>query len=173
MTDPGSAAEGEEPVPVEDSATAVVEERLPARRRFAGVAVGLTAAAAAVSVVLAVALGGGPDLAEQISSADDVVILEVPSPFGPTRVVYSQEVGRALFTADELPHPGAERTYQLWFIDDDGAARSAGTFLPEDGRARVVLEGAAAGDLVVGLTVEPAGGSRRPTGEMLVTQPLA
>ncbi|HVR33508.1 MAG TPA: anti-sigma factor [Acidimicrobiia bacterium] len=141
-------------------------------RRFAGLAVGLTAAVAALSVVVAVAMSGEPDLVEQIHGADDVVVIDVEgSPFTNTQVVYSREVGRVIFVADDLPEPGTDRTYQLWLIDD-GTARSAGTFLPEDGHATVVLEGTAETGAIVGLTVEPADGSNQPTGEALVAQPL-
>ena len=142
-------------------------------RRFTGWAAGVAAAAAAVSVVVAVSLGGEPDIAEQILTAPDVVVLEVEgAPFPGTEIVYSREVGRVLFTADELPDPGEGRTYQLWLIDDDGPS-SAGTFLPTDGETVVVLDGTAEPGYTVGLTVEPAGGSPEPTGEILVAQPLA
>lgn len=141
-------------------------------RRFPGLLAGIAAAAAAVSVVVAVAIGGEPDLVEQIYNADDVVELAVAdSPFAATRIVYSREVGRVLFVANDLPDPGEERTYQLWLIDDDGP-RSAGTFQPEEGQTTVVLEGTAEVGSVVGLTVEPGGGSPQPTGDVLVAQPL-
>jgi hypothetical protein len=150
-----------------------VEEAQPTSKRFPGIVAGLTAAAGAVSVVVAVSLSGGPDLVEQVYAADDVVVLEVTdSPFDSIQVVYSREVGRALFVADGLPDPGSGRTYQLWLIGNDGPV-SAGTFAPEDGRATVVLQGAASDRLTVGLTIEPEGGSDRPTGEVLVAQPLA
>lgn len=164
-----------EPVPdtVKDAVMASLDQRPTRRRRFAGLAVGLTTAAAAVSVVVAVALGGEPDLVDQIYSADDVVVFEVDSsPFANTQVVYSREVGRVMFVSDELPDVGAERTYQLWLIDDGGPT-SAGTFQPDAGRAVVVLDGTAEPGLTVGLTIEPAGGSSQPTGEVLVAQPLA
>jgi len=151
--------------------SAVSEPPVP-RRRFPGLVAGIAAAAAAVSVVVAVAIGGEPDLVEQIYNADDVVEFAVEeSPFAETRIVYSREVGRVLFVANDLPDPGEDRTYQLWLIDDDGP-RSAGTFRPEDGQTTVVLEGTAEVGVVVGLTVEPGDGSPQPTGDVLVAQPL-
>jgi len=165
---------GAEPAPahVKTAVMGSIDESVPTKRRLAGIAAGLLAAAAAVSVVVAVAIGGEPDLVDQIYAADDVVVLEVAvSPFERTEVVYSLEIGRAIFTADGLPDPGVGRTYQLWFIGDNGP-RPAGTFLPDDGSVTVVLDGPADTGLVVGLTVEPAGGSDQPTGEVLVAQPL-
>lgn len=151
---------------------AEIDDAPSVSRRFAGLAVGLTAAVAALSVVVAVAISGEPDLVEQIHGADDVVALEVEaSPFTNNRIVYSREVGRAIFVADDLPELGTDRTYQLWLIDD-GNPRPAGIFLPEDGHATVVLDGTAETGAIVGLTVEPVGGSNQPTGEMLVAQPL-
>lgn len=162
-----------EPVPasVKAAVMAGIESKRP-HRRFGGWAAGVAAAAAAISVVVAVGLGGDPDIAEQVYAAPDVVVLEVENaPFPGTEIVYSREVGRVLFTADQLPDPGEGRTYQLWLIDEEGPS-SAGTFLPEDGETVVVLEGTAEPGYTVGLTIEPAGGSTQPTGEVLVAQPL-
>ena len=163
-----------EPAPssIKDGVMEVVAAAQTPRRRIPGLLAGIAAAAAAVSVVVAVAIGGEPDLVEQIYSADDVVELDVAdAPFTGTRIVYSREVGRVLFVASDLPDPGEDRIYQLWFIDDDGP-RSAGTFRPEEGQTTVVLEGTAEVGLVVGLTVEPGNGSPQPTGEVLIAQPL-
>ena len=160
------------PASIKTGVMSAVSEPSPPSRRFPGLLAGIAAAAAAVSVVVAVAIGGEPDLVEQVYNADDVVELAVAnSPFPATRVVYSREVGRVLFVASDLPDPGEDRTYQLWLIDDDGP-RSAGTFLPEDGQTTVVLEGTAEVGLVVGLTVEPGNGSPQPTGDVLLAQPL-
>ncbi|MDX1447887.1 MAG: anti-sigma factor [Acidimicrobiia bacterium] len=163
-----------EPVPPAVKAAVMARVAEPTGlRRFGGWAVGVAAAAAAVSVVVAVALGGEPDLVEQVYAAPDVVVLEVESPpFPGAAVVYSREVGRVLFTAASIPNPGPGRTYQLWLIDDQGPS-SAGTFLPGDGETVVVLDGTAEPGQAVGLTVEPEGGSQQPTGEILMVQPLA
>lgn len=166
------AASQSVPAELKAGVMAGIESQRP-ERRFTGWLAGVAAAAAAVSVVVAVSLGGEPDIAEQILAAPDVVVLEVEgAPFPDTEIVYSREVGRVLFTADALPDPGEGRTYQLWLIDDNGPS-SAGTFLPSDGETVVVLDGTAEPGLTVGLTIEPAGGSTQPTGEILVAQPLA
>ncbi|MEW2139487.1 anti-sigma factor [Streptomyces sp. NPDC005409] len=78
-------------------------------------------------------------------------------------VVSSDRQNQAVFTAANLPKPGAGRTYQLW-LDHDGRMRPAG-FIDDDGT--VVLTGNPADAGAVGLTLEPAGGSPQPT-----TQPL-
>lgn len=82
---------------------------------------------------------------------------------GSGTVVVSRRSGRAVFLASALSSLPEQRTYQLWFIGS-GGARSAGLVNPgADGRvAPRVLSGL--GDAgQIGMTVEPAGGSARPT----------
>ncbi|MFE3628386.1 anti-sigma factor [Streptomyces goshikiensis] len=85
-----------------------------------------------------------------------------------TTVVASERQHKAVFAAGNLPAPGAGKTYQLW-LDHDGAMRPAG-FIDQDGT--VLLTGEPADASAVGLTLEPAGGSPRPTTEPLLLMPL-
>ncbi|WP_418960840.1 anti-sigma factor [Streptomyces tritici] len=78
-------------------------------------------------------------------------------------VVSSERRNRAVFTATGLAAPAQGRTYQLW-LDHEGTMRPAG-LVHSDGT--VLIEGDPAEATAVGLTVEPAGGSARPT-----TKPL-
>ncbi|MGC5616531.1 anti-sigma factor domain-containing protein [Georgenia sp. Z1491] len=75
--------------------------------------------------------------------------------------------GEAVFVAGGLPELGEDRDYQLWVIDAAGA-ESAGVLTAHDGRARAELPQLAGGD-VLGVTVEPAGGSDGPTSDPIVT----
>ncbi len=79
-------------------------------------------------------------------------------------VVSSRQQDRAVFIGAGLPDPGEGRTYQLWF-DDHGTMRPAG-LLRNDGAT--VMDGGVRGAAGVGLTLEPAGGSPRPTGRPLL-----
>ncbi|MGW7455601.1 anti-sigma factor [Streptomyces sp. NPDC054787] len=83
-------------------------------------------------------------------------------------VVASERQNKAVFTAANLPKPGAGRTYQLW-LDHDGRMRPAG-LIDDDGT--VVLTGNPADAGAVGLTLEPAGGSPQPTTQPLLLMPL-
>ncbi|THA50600.1 anti-sigma factor [Streptomyces sp. A1136] len=85
-----------------------------------------------------------------------------------TSVVSSRRLDKTVFTAAGLPAPGTGKTYQLW-LDHNGTMRPAG-LLPHDGA--VLLTGDTAGARAVGLTLEPAGGSARPTTPPLVLLPL-
>ncbi|KAA6215763.1 anti-sigma factor [Streptomyces filamentosus] len=76
-----------------------------------------------------------------------------------TTVVSSDQQNKAVFTAADLPAPGAGKTYQLW-LDHDGTMLPAG-LIDHDGT--VILTGDPADAGAVGLTLEPDGGSPRPT----------
>jgi hypothetical protein len=57
------------------------------------------------------------------------------------------------------------RSYQLWFINQDGVPVSAGTFDPKVGvRVELSSETMPAGTVAVSITLEPAGGSPEPSG---------
>jgi anti-sigma-K factor RskA len=87
-------------------------------------------------------------------------------------VVFSEQLGMAVFVAAGLSAPPAGKTYQLWFVRADGA-RPAGLFQPDaNGQATQVLEGDLAGAEAMAFTVEPAGGSAQPTSKPLLTLPL-
>jgi anti-sigma-K factor RskA len=115
-------------------------------RRYQIAAVGLGAMAAVLIVVMAIGLeGDGID----------------------ARFTYSFSEGAGVFVTDSLPDVTPARTYELWLIDGDGPS-PAGLFVPgSDGLADVLVENVAAGQSI-GVTVEPAGGSETPTGEVIL-----
>jgi anti-sigma-K factor RskA len=81
-------------------------------------------------------------------------------------VVVSARQGRAVVLAEGLPPTPAGRTYQLWLIDAGGAT-SAGLLSGNKGTVTRVVSADVSKVRGVGITVEPAGGSKRPT-----TQPV-
>ncbi|MET8580980.1 anti-sigma factor [Streptomyces collinus] len=85
---------------------------------------------------------------------------------GTGTLVVSAGRDRAVFVASGMAAPPEGKVYQLWFADG-GRMRPAG--LLGTGRAgqTVLMRGRVDGASGVGVTVEPAGGSRRPT-----TKPL-
>ncbi|MFJ5546465.1 anti-sigma factor domain-containing protein [Streptomyces sp. NPDC093225] len=85
-----------------------------------------------------------------------------------TTVVTSRRQNGAVFTAGNLAAPGAGRTYQLWL--EHGGTMSPAGFIQGDGT--VVLSGSPGDAGAVGLTLEPAGGSPRPTSDPLLVMPL-
>ena len=91
---------------------------------------------------------------------------EVPGG-GEITLVSSAEQGRSGVVVEGLPALADDQTYELWYIDDAGAA-SAGTFDVAGAETWRVLEGSFMPGVVVGITVEPAGGSPQPTTEPIV-----
>ncbi|UCM90492.1 anti-sigma factor [Streptomyces marincola] len=81
-------------------------------------------------------------------------------------VVASRAEDRAAFVASALPAPPDGMVYQLWFADD-GAMRPAGLLDPEATQQALLMDGPLAEASGMGITVEPAGGSRQPTSEPL------
>jgi anti-sigma-K factor RskA len=71
----------------------------------------------------------------------------------------------AIFSASDLAPLPAGKTYQLWVIGPDGArsARSVGVLGGSPGNRIDRLVTGLAADDAVGLSIEPSGGSRRPT----------
>ena len=145
-------------------------------RWFSRPVLALTAAAAAVVILI----GGGVFVSgvlapqpvapvtasgiEAIRAADDAQQAEAEVAGGGTAtLVWSGELASAALIANDLPTLPDDKVYELWYINESGA-RPAGIFtVDESGTVEQVLEGdMQAGDMV-GVTVEPAGGSEVPT----------
>jgi anti-sigma-K factor RskA len=132
------------------------------------------AAFAVVAVVLGTAMHGAEsrlDVAQQRSHAvaavlgapDATMLTAQVSSGGSATVVMSHRASALVFTAADLPALPRSRSYQLWVMGPAGS-RPAGVLpAPRNGMTGpMVISGLAPGDKV-GLTVEPAGGSSRPT----------
>lgn len=84
------------------------------------------------------------------------------------RAIVSAAKGSAVFVGQTLPDVGAGRALQLWVLGD-GLPRSVGLLSP--GTA-IVAHDVTPG-LRLGVTVEPAGGSRQPTTAPIIQLDLA
>jgi anti-sigma-K factor RskA len=134
-------------------------------------------AAAAAAVVLAAGGAVGAGIAQSTAAASRVAAIAAAPDAehatariaggGTARVVWSDRLARSGVELDALPALGLDRTYQFWYIDGSHA-RSAGTS-PAVGD--VVLTGALHRGDVIGITVEPAGGSSAPTSAPILTVP--
>ncbi len=80
-------------------------------------------------------------------------------------VVRSRELGQAVIITQNMPMLPRSEVYQLW-LRVGGAMEPAGLMTAND--STLLLEGDASEAEAIGVTVEPAGGSPRPT-----TQPVA
>ncbi|MFA1538687.1 anti-sigma factor [Actinomadura monticuli] len=153
----------------------VVREIRPRRWRRA-VAAGLAAAAClvtATSVGVAVrerqrverTEAAYRDVSSVLSAPDARSATGRAAGGGTVTIVASASRGRVVVASSGLRTLPSSQAYQLWLIDADGP-RSAG-LLPGD-RGRPVVAGAWRPSDKLGVTVEPAGGSARPTTTPLV-----
>ena len=155
---------------------------LKARSRWSRpiVAVASVAAAAAIIVGGGVTLSGvlaptnEPDItAAQIAAiraADDMEqkIVEDPAAGTSATVMWSGELEQAALIVSGMPQLGDKQDYELWFIGDDGARRAGEFDVNEDGSASRVLEGEMREGDVIGVTIEPEGGSDTPSGDPIM-----
>jgi hypothetical protein len=79
-------------------------------------------------------------------------------------VVVSARLDEAVFVASGMAEPPLGKVYQLWF-DDDGRMRPAGLMDPHRSSQAVSLTGAVDGASGMGITVEPTGGSDKPSSD--------
>jgi anti-sigma-K factor RskA len=100
----------------------------------------------------------------EIAAADDVQRSTVAvEGGGEATLVWSNELGRSAVLVDGLRALPDGKVYEAWYIDADGAA-PAGTFAAAgEGTSWHVLDGALTPGDTIGVTVEPAGGSKAPT----------
>ena len=104
-----------------------------------------------------------------IAAAPDAVRTVVRASGGGHGTVLAAD-GRAFFRTTALPELPGEKVYQLWVIEPSGP-ESAGV-LGSGGALEALVTGVDSGD-DLGLTIEPAGGSPKPTGELVILADLA
>jgi len=84
---------------------------------------------------------------------------------GDVAIVVSPSLRDGVVVVSGLPTPSPDRAYQLWLIDDSGPT-SAGLLPAGAGSGTALLENMRTAD-TLGVTLEPAGGSPRPTTPVL------
>ncbi len=146
----------------------------PRRGRTRSLTVGGMSALAAAVVVLAVfqvnardqlhqARTGASAVAAVLSAPDARIHMKKTSIGGTVTAVISATDGEAVITTANMPAPASGKIYELWVIGA-GGARSAG--LMSGGSAGstspVLADDVQSGDSLA-ITIEPAGGSSRPT----------
>ena len=75
---------------------------------------------------------------------------------------------KVVLIAQNLPALTENQIYQIWLVKPDGGRVSAGLFHPESGQSyttKTILPTQSLSNyLRIGVTIEPAGGSDKPTG---------
>ncbi len=163
--------------PLPPEVTSLAERRRSRARRAP-----LLAAAAAVAAVVGIGVVvtqpwadepgievAAPDPIRAVIQAEDAEThasdLEAVDGAATATVYRSRELGQAVIKTENMPELSRRSVYQVW-LRLDGEMEPAGLMDGTD--AALLLEGDATDAEAIGVTVEPAGGSRRPT-----TQPLA
>lgn len=80
---------------------------------------------------------------------------------GSALIIDSRGLNEAAVSFTDLAGAPSGKTYQLWLIAPDGSARSVG--LMQVSPSQPILVQGLTGETKVGMTIEPAGGSPRPT----------
>lgn len=91
---------------------------------------------------------------------------------GRATVLVSAGAHKGVVVLDDVATLPSDKTYQLWLIDSSKKARSVGTFATDRATAAVDFSGVRTGD-VLGVSVEPAGGSTAPTTKPVFALPIA
>jgi anti-sigma-K factor RskA len=153
-----------------DTAAGGPTARGPLRRVRAGWAVAAALALLAVGLAWRTvdqqhqisALNAQATQISQLLAAPDAYTARVPvTGGGSALVVHSRSRDEVAVTFAGLSQAPAGKTYQLWLLAPDGSARSVG--LMPAAPARPLLVEGLVGESKVGMTIEPAGGSAKPT----------
>jgi anti-sigma factor RsiW len=135
---------------------------------FAGAAIGLGLHFGSMQNRLSAAEERDHAIAAVLTAKDAVMHTAPVTTGGTATVVMSHREHSLVFIASKLSALPASRGYELWLMGPSGD-RAAGMLPPERGgmSGPMVVSGLRAGDRV-GLTIEPAGGSRQPTTAAIV-----
>lgn len=143
-------------------------------------AIVLTSAAAAVVLIAGAIVGTNVALEAPhgtqetaalaaISSAPDAQHeAAVVTTGGTATLIWSDQLGKSAFVGKDLKSLPSSKTYELWYINSAGKAVGAGLFESTGKSTVAVLSGKMAKGDIVGVTVEPAGGSKVPTTKPIV-----
>ena len=168
-----SAQTPETPAPTPDVAQPQGPKRRSASRwagwalaaALAGVVAGLSVHAASQQRQITSISAQASAMQQLLSAPDATTVHASASSGGQGVVVYSRSRGEAAVVLTGLPALPSGRTYQLWLMDAGGAAtaRSIGLVGGSGTSNSPVLADALDSATTVGLTIEPSGGSAKPT----------
>lgn len=120
-------------------------------------------------------VAGNADVMAVVAAGDlETVELVLGSGSTPGSFLFSPSQDQGVLVGRGMKDPGNGKTYELWLIHD-GTPIPAGVFDPsEDGSAIAAVEGIGIvrGAERVAVTIEPAGGSPRPTGSIIASADL-
>ena len=92
---------------------------------------------------------------------------------GSGTVVWSAQRDAAVFVASDLPPLAQGRAYQLWVINDAGPRPEPVLTMTTTGASRPVVAHRLTGGVSMAVTVEPTGGSAKPSSDPVLVVPLS
>jgi len=107
------------------------------------------------------------DLFAAINAASDSQRRSVELADGTATLVWSDDLSASALIVDGLDPLPSDKDYELWYIGESGI-RSAGILAADGSRTWRVLEGSMEAGDIVGVTVEPRGGSEQPTTDPII-----
>lgn len=183
---PTSRSSSETSTRNETLATRETPAELKARSRWSTPLARLGAVAAAVALIvgLGFTVRAGVQAQSDMATASQINEIQAADDYqrsvvnvdggGTATIVWSLTLERSALIVDGLRGLPAGSTYELWYMDAEGAATPAGTFSVNDSGSRSIV---LAGDMnpgdTIGLTVEPSGGSDTPTTDPIIAVPTA
>lgn len=115
--------------------------------------------------------GADARISELVAAPDLEVSASDPGEEIRGTVLRSESLGLAAMIVHDLPTLTPAQTFQAWTIVGSGPL-DAGVFAGTDGTATVLLTGDLASVDVVAVSIEPAGGSDAPTGDIVLQVPI-
>ncbi|MGL5823275.1 MAG: anti-sigma factor [Nocardioides sp.] len=86
---------------------------------------------------------------------------------GKATLVRSASLGRAVLLTKKLPELPRKKTYQMWLLTAKGNLVSAGLMEPAVNKP-TLLDGEAGNAAAAAVSIEPTGGSKQPTSDLIV-----
>jgi anti-sigma-K factor RskA len=164
-------AEAARPSPSRRSWLAWIGEHLSARNLALGAATMLVIGLFSWNMVLQ---GEMQDLQGRIQSLQDqpqepqmVELGGAGTEQGARAELVTLEGDRAVLVVENMPPVPEGKTYQIWVIEDDDPQPS-GLFKPKQDSVAAVVEHPLGGGDVIAVTVEPEGGSPKPTSDPML-----
>ncbi|MGO4582490.1 anti-sigma factor [Arthrobacter sp. 2RAF6] len=148
------------------------------RRRFGGVRVWVAAAAAAAVIALGgvgvgVYVAGQNDPVNQVLQAGDVRQATVNVNGGGTATVSISSLKNAVVVRmNGVPAPPAGKVYQMWLIPKDGSDPVSQGLMDAQALSHPAVVSGISSAAAIGITVEPVGGSKKPTLPTVAAAPL-
>jgi anti-sigma-K factor RskA len=113
------------------------------------------------------------DIAAVMAAPDARTASGAVRPGGSGTVVASRSLGKAVIVMSGLPQLSSAKTYELWLMGPQ-PPRPAGTMRPPaHGNPKPILATGLGDATQIGLTIEPAEGSSRPTSAPIFTATLS